>query len=70
VGIPEADLPKLFQQFHRASNVKKIAGTGLGLYIAKRFAEANAIEIEVDSKEDIGTTFSLTFNQTGHAQTQ
>jgi signal transduction histidine kinase len=69
VGIPEADLPKLFQQFHRASNVKKIAGTGLGLYIAKRFAEANAIEIEVDSKEDIGTTFSLTFNQTGHAQT-
>lgn len=69
VGIPEADLPKLFQQFHRASNVKKIAGTGLGLYIVKRFAEANAIEIGVDSKEDIGTTFSLTFKHMKNEQT-
>ena len=64
IGIPEMDRPNLFQQFHRAANAKKIAGTGLGLYIVKRFADANNIHIAVNSKEDIGTTFSLTFNNT------
>ena len=31
IGIPEADLPTLFEAFHRASNVDDIPGTGLGL---------------------------------------
>lgn len=31
IGIPEADLPLLFDPFHRASNVENMPGTGLGL---------------------------------------
>lgn len=61
VGIPEADLPKLFQQFYRGDNVKNIVGTGLGLYVVKRFAELNDIRVEVRSKLKQGTVFTLTF---------
>lgn len=62
VGIFEVDFLKLFQQFYWAFNVKKIVGIGFGLYIVKWFVEVNVIEIEVDSKEDIGIIFFLIFN--------
>ena len=39
IGIPDADLPKLFEAFHRGSNVGEIPGTGLGLVIIKRCAD-------------------------------
>jgi signal transduction histidine kinase len=41
VGIPEADLPHVFEEFYRASNVKQegITGTGLGLAIVKDLVE-------------------------------
>ncbi len=61
IGIPREDLPHLFEQFRRASNANGIVGTGLGLYIARRFAELNQIDISVESQEKMGTTFTLTF---------
>ncbi len=56
IGIPPEDLPRLFQSFHRASNVGSIKGTGLGLCIAKRMVEVQGGRIEVDSEVSRGTT--------------
>lgn len=36
IGIPQEDLPYLFEPFHRARNATAIAGTGLGLAIVKK----------------------------------
>lgn len=57
IGIPRNDLVKLFQAFHRAKNVGKIAGTGLGLAIVKRCVEAHGGEIWVESEVGVGTSF-------------
>jgi PAS domain S-box-containing protein len=59
IGIPEEDQPRLFQQFVRAKNVSTIPGTGLGLYIVKRFADQNNIKITLKSQIKQGTTFYL-----------
>ncbi len=59
IGIPPYDLVKLFQAFHRASNVGKISGTGLGLAIVKRCVEAHGGEISVESEVGVSTTFSV-----------
>ncbi len=48
IGIPPQDLPKLFDDFFRASNVET-KGTGLGLSIAKRIIEAHGGKIWVES---------------------
>ncbi|HAX76081.1 MAG TPA: hybrid sensor histidine kinase/response regulator [Cyanobacteria bacterium UBA11372] len=57
IGIPEEDKERLFQPFHRASNVEAIPGTGLGLAIVKRCVEAHGGEISVQSEVGVGTTF-------------
>lgn len=57
LGIPAADLDYLFEPFHRASNVKNIDGTGLGLLIAKNYVELHEGTIEVESEEGVGSTF-------------
>lgn len=61
IGIPEAELPRLFESFFRASNVGIIPGTGLGLAIARRAIEAHDGEINVHSANGLGTTFTLYF---------
>ncbi len=59
IGIPEADLPRLFETFHRAGNVGAIEGTGLGLAIVKRSIDAHGGEISVETKVSVGTTFTI-----------
>ena len=59
IGIPEADLPRLFEAFHRGSNVGDIPGTGLGLVIIKRCVDLHRGSIQVKSKPGEGTTFSV-----------
>ncbi|MGB7443539.1 MAG: ATP-binding protein [Coleofasciculaceae cyanobacterium] len=59
IGIPEADQAHLFEPFHRANNVKEIAGTGLGLTIVKQAVERHNGTIEVSSKVHGGTTFTV-----------
>ncbi len=59
IGIPEEDLPLLFEAFHRASNVDTIPGTGLGLVISKRCVELHRGSIQVNSKTGEGTTFTV-----------
>ena len=61
IGIPEADIPKLFTEFFRASNAKKnrIPGTGVGLAGAKHIVERFAGKFELQSRENEGSTFTV-----------
>ncbi|BAY45370.1 response regulator receiver sensor signal transduction histidine kinase [Scytonema sp. HK-05] len=60
IGIPKEDQQRLFQPFHRASNVGKIPGTGLGLAIVKKCVDTLNGEISVHSEVEVGTTFAVT----------
>jgi len=60
IGIPAEDQPRLFESFHRASNVQNRPGTGLGLAIAKKSAELHGGSITFDTKVDAGTRFYVT----------
>ena len=62
VGIPKEDLPKMFSKFFRATNAVHLQteGSGLGLVIAKSIVVRHGGQIEVDSIEGKGTTFTLT----------
>jgi two-component system, sensor histidine kinase and response regulator len=57
IGIPFDEQKHLFDLFYRASNAKDIQGTGLGLNIIHRYVELQGGTIEVESQENIGTTF-------------
>lgn len=61
IGIPEEELPKLFQPFFRASNTQGIPGVGLGLAIVKEFVELHRGTIQVRSSLGVGTTVTLLF---------
>ncbi|MFO1446995.1 MAG: sensor histidine kinase [Opitutaceae bacterium] len=58
-GIPEADRRRLFQAFHRGSNVRQIPGTGLGLLIVRRCVELHGGHLTFESVEGQGTTFTV-----------
>lgn len=57
IGIPTEDQPRLFEQFHRASNAGAIRGTGLGLSIVRECVEHHGGQITFESQEGEGTTF-------------
>ena len=57
MGIPPQDMKNLFQTFYRASNANDLPGTGLGMAIAKEYAELNGGTITVTSKLDKGSEF-------------
>ena len=56
IGIPAADLAKLFQTFHRAGNVGNRPGTGMGLAIVKKFVDLHRGTIRIESTEGKGTS--------------
>lgn len=56
IGIPEADLPRVGDPFHRAANVGETPGTGLGLAIVRRSAELLGGRFELKSSVGGGTT--------------
>lgn len=60
IGIPQDDLPHVFDWFRRASNAAgKIAGTGIGLAAARQIVELHGGTISVESEEGSGCTFTL-----------
>ena len=59
IGIPEKDRARLFEAFHRCSNVGDTPGTGLGLVIVKRCVDLHGGSMDVASTPGRGTTFTV-----------
>jgi len=59
IGIPEDQLPLVFERFHRADEARASGGAGLGLAIARQIAEAHGGRIEAKSSLGEGSTFTL-----------
>jgi phosphoserine phosphatase RsbU/P len=59
VGIPEADLPRVFERFYRAGNVGQTVGTGIGLAGARQIVEQHGGTISVESRPGEGSTFTV-----------
>jgi len=60
LGIPTEEQHYLFDRFFRASNVSNVQGTGLGLYIVKKYIDMLQGDITFCSDAGKGTTFTLT----------
>jgi two-component system, OmpR family, phosphate regulon sensor histidine kinase PhoR len=60
VGIPDDDLPRIFERFYRVDRSRSGSGTGLGLSIARHIVEAHGGRIWAASREGAGSTFYFT----------
>ncbi|MGI9049861.1 MAG: ATP-binding protein [Rubrobacteraceae bacterium] len=58
-GIPEAEIPHIFDRFYRAQGSSRADGTGLGLALAREITDHLGGEIKVESKQGTGSTFSV-----------
>ena len=59
-GIPESDLPYIFNRYHRVDKLKnKASGTGLGLAVTKALVDAHQGQISVSSQEGAGSCFTV-----------
>lgn len=67
-GIPEAELPRLFERFHRVQGTRARSqeGTGIGLALVKELARLHGGRVSVRSAEGVGTTFTVSIPR-GHA---
>ena len=65
MGIPNDDLPRIFERFYRVDKARPLnqSGTGLGLAIVKHIIEAHNQAINVKSKENEGSTFAFTLRK-------
>jgi signal transduction histidine kinase len=60
VGIPAADLPRIFEPFFRGSNVtQRTVGTGLGLFGARALIEQQGGTLRLESTAGSGTTLTM-----------
>jgi len=61
IGIDEAEIPRIFEKFHRADDplVRETQGTGLGLSIIRHVTEAHGGQVTAKSKKGEGSTFTL-----------
>lgn len=65
IGIPQEDIPRIFERFFRSANGRAVehAGSGLGLAIVKHIIEAHGQTINVRSSLGVGTTFGFTIQK-------
>jgi signal transduction histidine kinase len=59
IGIPEQDLPRIFDPFYRGTNSRREEGSGLGLATVKSVVESHGWRIEVASRPQEGTVFTI-----------
>ncbi len=59
-GIPEPDQPHVFEKFYRGSNIRfRLAGTGMGLAVARQIVRAHGGEISIASSSEKGSQFAI-----------
>jgi two-component system, OmpR family, phosphate regulon sensor histidine kinase PhoR len=70
-GIPESELPRVFERFYRVdkARARQTGGTGLGLAIVRHVAESHGGAVKVDSELGRGTTFTVTLPLAGPPST-
>ncbi|HUH35394.1 MAG TPA: HAMP domain-containing sensor histidine kinase [Moheibacter sp.] len=66
IGIPAEEIRNIQQAFYRASNVKNIQGSGVGLSLALLIFQQNKIDFQIHSTENIGTQIKLLFPKPTH----
>ncbi len=61
IGIPEGELPRIFERFHRVEGARGRSheGTGIGLALVHELAKLHGGSAEVESKVDAGSTFTI-----------
>ena len=62
VGIPDQDIPHLFERFHRGRNASSYSGNGLGLAIVQAIADAHNATVTVENTEQ-GARFKLSLSR-------
>jgi len=64
-GIPEEDLPRIFERFYqaKAKDAKRLPGTGIGLSLVKEFSELHGGSVTVESTVGQGTRFTVTLQK-------
>jgi len=67
IGIPDKELPRIFERFYRvdAARSREQGGTGLGLAIVKHIVQLYGGTISVESRPGRGSTFSITLKKPG-----
>jgi two-component system phosphate regulon sensor histidine kinase PhoR len=70
IGIPESELPRVFERFYRVDKARsrELGGTGLGLSIVKHLAQAMQGSVRAASEVGKGTTFTVTLPRSGIAK--
>ncbi|ENO86803.1 sensor histidine kinase [Thauera linaloolentis] len=65
IGIPENELPRIFEPFYQAENflTRRHRGTGLGLPLARQMVEMMGGRLEADSVPGAGSTFTVTLSR-------
>ena len=68
-GIPEVDQPHVFEKFYRGSNIRsKLAGSGMGLAVARQIARAHGGDIQLATSSEKGSEFVISLPAPGEGK--
>lgn len=67
-GVPNSDLPKLFNRYYMGQNVRE--GSGIGLSVVKKYVELHGGEVKAENKEGLTVTFTLPLTVTPAVNTE